>query len=235
MATRRSPVFATLSTIACSTESTTRTAADQRIGLVVGWVLTVSTICIPSTLLLVPATAGLVALATWPEARIDACSADRQCIVSTMPENALPVWVAFIWVAIIAVALAVCWKPERWWLPNAQARRFVKVRTYTSPDWIRIHAIIAAGISFGVSFGVVKSGNDVSAPEYLWPAGAALVIVAVATVSMRIHKFATPGDVRRSLFLTLSAPVAFWTPAWKAEQERLHPRSARKKKVKKND
>ena len=81
------------------TEPTTRTAADQRIARFVGWMLVVSTIGFSLMLLFVPSIAGFVALATWPEARIDACSPDRQCVISTMP-----VWLAAAALVVAAAA-----------------------------------------------------------------------------------------------------------------------------------
>ena len=81
------------------TEPTTRTAADQRIARFVGWMLVVSTIGFSLMLFFVPSIAGFVALATWPEARIDACSPDRQCVISTMP-----VWLAAAALVVAAAA-----------------------------------------------------------------------------------------------------------------------------------
>ena len=211
-----------------------RNEKDQRIGRALGWVLVVSSIGFMLALLFIPVTAGVVALATWSKERRDVCSADPMCVISTMPENALPVWVAFAWIAIIAAALVVCWKPSRWWFPDAEARRHVKVRTFTSPDWIRRHALIAAFISIISLYGVVGRYNEVYALDYVWAVLGALTVAAVATVCKRKYGFKTPIDVKLSLMLTMSAPGAFLDRRWRALQEELHPRKRRKPKAKAN-
>ena len=207
---------------------------DQSLGHIVGWVLSLSTIGFMLALFFIPNVARIVALATWtPEQRAACPPDDRSCVVSTIPEDALPFWVALIWVGVIALGFAICWKPSRWWLPNAEARRQVKFRNFTSSDWIRIHGIIAAFVSLIMTQGVSVS-KDVFSPEYLWALAAALVIVVLATVSMRVHAFKTPQDVKLSLMLTMSAPTAFWDRRWRALQEELHPRKRRKPKAKVN-
>ena len=205
---------------------------DQKIGRVVGWVLSLSTIGFMLALFFIPNVAGFVALATWtPEQRAACPPDDRSCVVSTIPEDALPFWVALIWVGVIALGFAICWKPSRWWLPNAEARRRVKFRNFTSPDWIRIHGLIAAFVSLTLTHGV-SMRKYVNSPGYWWAVAAALLIVVVATVSMRLHAFTTPQDVKRSLMLTMSAPGAFLDRRWRALQEELHPRKRRKPKAK---
>jgi hypothetical protein len=204
------------------------TALDQRMARLVGWVLVVSSIGFALALIFIPLGAGLVAQVTWPEERVDACLADKACVISTLPANALPVWVAFVWIAIIALALAICWKPSRWWLPDADARRHVKVRTFTSPDWLRIHALVAAFVSLICVWGVIKRETDVFAFEYLWAVAAALVVAAAATWCMRVNAMAVPDDVRRSLLLTVSSPYGIFDKRWKALQRDLHPRTRTK-------
>lgn len=220
---RLPPVPGTPKTIAAALAAKA-TPKDQRIGRAVGWVLVVSTIGFILTLVFVPVTAGLIASATWSKERRDACSADPMCVISTIPENALPVWVAFLWIAIIAAALVICWRPSRWWLPDAKARRQIKVRTFTAPFWIRVHALVAAFISYLCSFGIFRRGNDVYAVEYLWAVLAALTVAALATVCKRKYGMQTPLDIKLSLMLTASAPYGVLDRSWRAAQRQLHPR-----------
>lgn len=205
-----------------------RTEKDQRIGRAVGWVLVVTSIGFMLTLMLVPFVAAFVALSTWSREQRKTCSADPSCVISTMPENSLPVWVAFVWIAIIAAALVICWKPSRWWLPDAEARRHVKVRTFTSPFWIRGHALVAALVSYLCASGVVKRGNEVYAVEYLWAVLAALTVAALATVCKRKYGMKTPLDVKVSLALTGSAAYGVLDRRWRAAQRQLHPRGRNK-------
>lgn len=206
------------------------TTKDQRVACGVGWVLVISTIGFMLALVFVPLTAGIIAMVTWSKDQRKACSADPACVISTMPENALPVWIAFVWISIIAAALIICWKPSRWWLPSAEARRHVKVRTFTSPDWIRIHALVAAGISIACAYGVVGRYNEVYAPEYGWAVLTAFTVATAATVCKKIYGFRTPNDVKVSLALTGSAAYGVLDKRWRAAQRQLHPRG-RKKQV----
>ncbi|MHA6667524.1 hypothetical protein ACX3O0_01510 [Homoserinimonas sp. A447] len=205
-----------------------RTREGQRIGRAVGWVLVASLFGFILVLALVPIGAGVVASATWSKERRDACSADPMCVISTIPGNALPAWIALIWIAIIAAALVICWKPSRWWLPDAEARRHVKVRTYTSPDWIVRHSLVAALISVGCLFGIFKRGNDVYSLDYIWAILAALTVGAAASVCKRKYGMRTPLDVKLSLMLTASALSGVGDRRWGALQRQLHPRPAKK-------
>ncbi|MEV8253534.1 hypothetical protein AB0O95_06155 [Rhodoglobus sp. NPDC076762] len=165
-----------------------RTAADQRIALVVGWILVSSSVGFFVFLTGVPLAASVVALATWSDAEIERCEVDRACVLSTLSENALPVWFAVAWALIVAIAMVICWKPARWWVPVPGRGRLSLIRGFTSPFWIRTHAMVIALISVQCALGVVSRNNDVYALEYLWVALAAGTIAAIATISIRIHK-----------------------------------------------
>ncbi|MBH0053696.1 hypothetical protein I6E74_05860 [Salinibacterium sp. SWN139] len=201
-----------------------RTAQGQRIGHVAGWALFISSLVFMLTLVLVPLGAGVVALATWSKNRISQCSDDRLCVVSAIPENVLPVWIAFAWIVVIAAALAVCWHPSRWWMPDAQPRRGLTVRVDTSPLWIGGHAVVAAFICAALSLGVHQRGNDVYAPEYLWATLAAATVAVVANYRHRKLVGTVPLHIKESFFLTASSPAAAFSPEWRAKQRELHPR-----------
>ncbi|MBH0129509.1 hypothetical protein [Salinibacterium sp. NK8237] len=51
--------------------------------------------------------ASVVALATWSDAEIERCEVDRACVLSTLSENALPVWFAVAWALIVAIAMVI--------------------------------------------------------------------------------------------------------------------------------
>ncbi|MBH0116001.1 hypothetical protein I6E52_03990 [Salinibacterium sp. NG253] len=176
-------------------------------------------------LMLVPVGAVIAAWTTWPQTRIAECLDRLTCVVSTLPDAVLPVWVAFGWIIAIAVVMAVCWHPSRWWLPNAQARRKVQVRVYTSPIWIGGHAAVAAFICFLLSSGLDPRVDNGDAPEYLWAALAAATLAAVAHNRHRRLVGSVPGDIKESFLLTASSPAALFSPQWRAKQRKLHPRS----------
>ncbi|MBH0053701.1 hypothetical protein I6E74_05885 [Salinibacterium sp. SWN139] len=175
-------------------------------------------------LMLVPVGAGILAWTTWPQTRISECLDEPMCVVSTIPDAVLPVWVAFGWIVAIAVVMAVCWHPSRWWMPHAQARRTVRVRVYTSPFWIGGHAAVAAFICFLLSSGLDPRVDVGDAPEYLWAALVAATLAAVAHNRHRRLVGSVPGDIKESFLLTASSPAALFSPQWRAKQSELHPR-----------
>ncbi|MBH0129511.1 hypothetical protein [Salinibacterium sp. NK8237] len=171
-----------------------KTPEDQRIALAVGRTLMVSTIGFSTLLLVVPAAAGLVAAATWSQADISRCTADELCAISLLPSNALPVWVAFAWATVILVSLLICWKPARWWVAPGRGKKRPRVFPYTSPFWIRYHAIALVLVAARCSLGIVWRDNSVTALEYLWVVVLGATIIALSTLSIGLRGLQGPAE-----------------------------------------
>ncbi|MBH0008867.1 hypothetical protein [Salinibacterium sp. SWN1162] len=124
-----------------------RTVGDQRIALVVGWILVASSFGFFVLLTGVPLAANAVALATWSDGEIERCKVDSACVVSALSQNSLPVWFAVAWALIVAIAMVICWKPARWWVPVPGRGRVSLIRGFTSPWWVRRHAMAMTVIS----------------------------------------------------------------------------------------
>ncbi|MBH0129510.1 hypothetical protein [Salinibacterium sp. NK8237] len=167
---------------------------DQKIAFAVGWTLVTSTLTFMFALFFVPPIMALVALFSWPQSRIDNCEEDPLCVISILDKNALPVWVAFLWVAIVVAAMVICWKPARWCSPPTSEARRAKVRPYTSPFWIRTYAIIIGLVALLSITGLDTDLDDVYSLEYVWVVLAAGTIVAITMVNIRIHGVKGPGE-----------------------------------------
>ncbi|WP_010203337.1 hypothetical protein [Salinibacterium sp. PAMC 21357] len=166
--------------------------ADQRIGLTVGWVLVYSSLGFIAALFIGPLIAALIANSTWTQAKVDRCSDDPLCVLTTLPGNGLPVGAAFAWLAVIAAAMIICRKPSRWWLPGPAERRFSPRSPFVNPFGVGPHAIVAAVTFLLLSPGVQQRGKEVYAPEYLWAFLAASTLAAVSWY--RYQKVVGPRD-----------------------------------------
>ncbi|WP_010203335.1 hypothetical protein [Salinibacterium sp. PAMC 21357] len=165
-----------------------RTAHGQRIGHAVGWSLTITMLAMILVLLGSKILAPAIAFATWSDARIDRCSDDPACTISTLSNGAVPVWVGVVAVGVILIGMIVCWKPARWWQSSSGSKLSSALSVETFPAAIAVHSGIAVFFAL-VQAGVLKlrslGDGDVYAPEYLWVALGALTLVAIATVRHR--------------------------------------------------
>lgn len=156
---------------------------SQRTGRFVGITNFVATMLAVLGLLIWPKVIGsLIAMLSWSDEVKDACAAEPGCAVNVVPGGVLPVWWTLAWVAIIALSVLVCWPPARWWSSRGKGK--IEIFADSTPRWLRVHAAIAVLVSIILIF-PGRSIAGVWAPEYLIPAGAALLVVGLATLSLR--------------------------------------------------
>ena len=155
----------------------------QRIGRFIGIANFVATLLALLVLLLWPKVVGsLIAMLSWSQEAKDACATEPGCAVNIVPGGVFPVWWALIWVAFIALSIVLCWSPNRWWSSRGKGR--FEVFADSTPRWLRVHAAVAILVSVILVF-PGRSIAGVWALEYLYAAGAALLVVGLATLSLR--------------------------------------------------
>lgn len=155
----------------------------QRIGRLVGLANFVATMAALCVLLLWPKVIGsLVAMLSWPRDEQDACALEPGCAVNIVAGGVFPVWWALGWVAFIATSVLVCANPERWWSSRGKGR--FEVFADSTPRWLRVHAGAAVFMCVILVF-PGRSSAGVWAPSYLYPAAAALLVMGLATLSLR--------------------------------------------------
>lgn len=158
----------------------------ERIGRIVGITNFVATMAAVLLLLIWPKVIGaLIAMLTWSREAQDACSAEPGCAVNVVPGGVLPVWWALAWVALIAASVIVCWDPQRWW--SSRGRFRIDIFADSTPRWLRVHAGVAAFLCLILVF-PGRGITGVWALEYLIAVGAALAVMALATISSRRAK-----------------------------------------------
>lgn len=155
----------------------------QRIGRFLGIANFVATMGAVLVLLLWPKVVGsLVAMLSWSQEAQDACAAEPGCAVNLVPGGVLPVWWALAWTALIAISIIVCWQPARWWSSRGKGR--FEVFADSTPRWLRVHAGVAAFVCVILVF-PGRSIGGAWAFSYLYAAGAAVLVMGLATLSLR--------------------------------------------------
>jgi hypothetical protein len=195
----------------------TRRAADLRLGRVFAWIAAGTSLLSMIGLLLVPPLAALIAQLTWSEEAKEACEASvTPCTPSAIPGYSLPAWMGVIWPAILLICLLVCWAPRRWWTPRDSSGRPKQPGVYSTPEWLRALAVVAAITEIAMTWGVGRS--SLPAPDYLWPALLAVGVVLLASICIHVTAGSIPADTR----LGLTTGYGFWLlPAERRRRSRL--------------
>lgn len=197
---------------------------SQRIGRFVGVTNFVATTLAVLGLLIWPKVIGsLIAMLSWSDEAKDACAAAPGCAVNVVPGGVLPMWWTLAWVAIIAVSVLVCWPPARWWSSRGKGKGKIEIFADSTPRWLRVHAAVAALVSVVLVF-PGRSIAGVWAPDYLIPAGAALLVVGLATLSLRAGR----AKLGPNAFDRLIGPGPFSPRVGAASRAAHKPTGARK-------
>jgi hypothetical protein len=196
---------------------TLRRAGELRLGRVFAWIAAATSLLGMIALLLVPPLAALIAQLTWSEEAKEACEASvTPCSPSAIAGYSLPAWVGLIWPAILLVCLLVCWAPRRWWTPRDASGRPKQPGVYSTPEWLRALAVVAAVTEIAMTWGVGRS--SLPAPDYVWPALLAVGVIVLASICIRVTADAIPADTRQGL----AAGYGFWLlPGERRRRNRL--------------
>lgn len=179
---------------------------DRLLGRVAAWTALIVLGVATAVQLIVPLSGRLAANLTWSRDELAACrDAAPACIASTVPIDPVFAWIGLASVVVIAVALVVCWSPQRWWVgPGLQ--RPARPGVFSTPEWFRLLGLAALLLN---ACGLLVVGNrrtGVWMLEYLWPLGASVLVIVLATVSIR----ATAGSIDEETRGLLAREFPFW-------------------------
>lgn len=160
-------------------------SVDLRIGRFFGWFALSWTI------------AGLVlVLMVAPIARRSTCTSDTSPCTS-WEFTAIPWWWMMLWSVSLVVAIAVCWPPSRWWTPQDRSGRPKVPGVFSTPEWLRGHALVAALVMFGPIVNYDPTTADLIG--YAASIVVALIGVAVATSCIRRTADIIPNALHRGI------------------------------------
>lgn len=158
---------------------------ERTVGRVAAWTALIALACASAVQLILPLAGRLAANLTWSRDELAACrESARTCVASTLPIDSSLAWIGLGAVAVIAIALAVCWSPRRWWAGPGTTRP-ARPGVFSTPEWFRLLGFAALLLN---ACGLLVVGNrwtGVWMLEYLWPLAASVVVIALATVSIR--------------------------------------------------
>lgn len=165
---------------------------DLRIGRFVAWFAFLWMIGGMTLLLVVP-----------PIARLNSCTSDSQPCTSWAFTGA-PWWWAMLWSVSLIAAIAVCWRPRRWWTPQDRSGRPKLPGVFSTPEWLRAHALIAAIVPLGPMLNYEPTTADLIGLAASMVV--ALIGVAAATVCIR----RTADIIPKSLHRGIAQGYEFW-------------------------
>jgi hypothetical protein len=139
----------------------------------------------------------LLLLAVPAIARLVTCTSDtRPC--TSWAFTAVPWWWGGLWSLSLVIGVLVCWPPTRWWTPQDASGRPKLPGVFSTPEWLRLHAVVAAALNAGmlVAEGTPTTGDRVG---YAASALLALVTVMLATVCIRVTVDRIPPALHRGI------------------------------------
>lgn len=166
--------------------SDTTRSSDLRVGRLFAWL---ALGCLVIGLVLVLAVAPILRTAT--------CTSDeRPCPGSVF--GATPWWWGFLWSATVLVAIFVCRPPKRWWTPQDRAGRPKLPGVFSTPEWLRGHALVALLVNLLL---LATAPEAVGADRVGYAAAVLLAVVAVifATVFIRTTASQIPRALHRGI------------------------------------
>ncbi len=141
---------------------------------------------------------GILLLVAVPAiARLATCTSDtRPC--TSWAFTAVPWWWGGLWSLSLFIGLLVCWSPRRWWTPQDSSGRPQLPGVFSTPEWLRLHAVIAGVLNAAM---LVAEGTPTTADLIGYAASAllALVVVVLATVCIRVTADRIPKALHRGI------------------------------------
>lgn len=138
-----------------------------------------------------------------PLARLFTCtSGTKPCTAWAF--TAIPWWWGMLWSVSLVVAIAVCWPPSRWWTPQDRSGRPRIPGVFSTPEWLRLHAVVA----FGAGLLAAAQFTPTAADLVGYGASALVAAGGVALATMCIRR--TAAHIPAALHRGIAQGFDFW-------------------------
>ena len=131
-----------------------------------------------------------------PIARFASCTSDSPPCTA-WGFRAVPWWWPLLWSLSLLVAIVVCRPPRRWWTPQDRAGRPRQPGVFSTPEWLRGHALVAALATLGPMLNYEPTAAD--RIGYAASIAVALIGACVATAVIRRTADIIPKALHRGI------------------------------------